>query len=598
MFYWASVQPNICSAPYVPVPTFSSNSAPQQASPAGSECNFAAYAPSPPPPPPRNVGPAPRPSPADGVISREDALAEEYAAVPRSDVPDQLAGASEGAAGGSSEYFLPNTRSCQTGVVSRDQLKSNAPFDPVSPNRVGGGAFGKCSEQYCCARCYDAEGACCSLKIPQANVDAVPLGASVVDANGFGAALVTWDVIAWQTFTVQGGPAPEEDAPLGDGGPAPEEDDGEQIRSVGGGARNDPWLEAALELPPGAEWTDSEIVSVVSSTEPGFSLDNHGYMVTAYEANGTQVYARRAVYPSITSKLNQRVYVLGFNVTGEDGSAEEDIRVIRDTPLSYRFEGLEPSGEYSFSVEALTCAGLGERAAASPSVRPADADAALSAAFLDSTTTADSVALQAVRDAGLDWRAIERVEPVVNVTVHAISGGRAVCVRWSTASDAVAAGPAPEGEDAPEGEAAPAPDGDDPDEPLAGGGTDFAIYLLELRGPPAAPPPPGPDPRLDEDAPDHGAAGPAGGSNFTVVHMVESHEAAGRAVVSLTGAFTDGGSAPLPDAEPEEEGGGGAGASDFLVGIQAVDGQRVDRSRIIWGVVESPRDAIDAGECT
>ena len=59
MYYWASVQPNICSAPYVPVPTFSSNSAPQQASapgsPIGSECNFAVYAPSPPPPPPPPV---------------------------------------------------------------------------------------------------------------------------------------------------------------------------------------------------------------------------------------------------------------------------------------------------------------------------------------------------------------------------------------------------------------------------------------------------------------------------------------------------------------------------------------------------------------
>ena len=199
MYYWASVQPNICTAPYVPVPTFSINSAPQQANqgtPSGSECNFSVYAPSPPPPPPLNVRPVPRPT-ADGVVSRETALSEEYAAVPRSDVQgaEQSVGGSEGSAGGSSEYFLPNTRSCKTGAVSRDQLKSGAPFDPVSPNRVSGGDFGKCSEKYCCARCYDSEGACCSLKVPQANVGAVPL--AVVDANGFGAATVTWEVIAW-----------------------------------------------------------------------------------------------------------------------------------------------------------------------------------------------------------------------------------------------------------------------------------------------------------------------------------------------------------------------------------------------------------------
>jgi len=405
-----------------------------------------------------------------------------------------------------------------------------------------------------------------------ANVDAVPLNVADDSGNGV-AAMVSWVLVSWHTSDEsESGSSPlaeEIQSPLSDGIESPSPEDEDEIFSIDetdGGVLDGP----RADLEPGESWVGIERVTTVNSTEPSFGIEDHGYMITAYDESGMEVSARRIVYPSITTMMTQTVYESRLARENEDGSTDDLHRTIRATPMNFRFEGLEP-GSYSFSVEAVTCAGWGESSPLSKTIALALEESDDSMAYLDSdlgSTTEDTLLLQAIRDVGLQWQDLELVEPIVDVTVHALSSGRGACVRWSTPSvDLGIGGPAPEDDGTP--------GTDDLSYSFADGGYQYAVYVLEL--------PKGHD---SADGLTESGAKP------TTVYMLESSSGAGRAAVSLMSPASPGDIDELSPMQDSDEG----ASSDLLVGVQVVDMQGGNRSRIVWGVRQSTRD-LPLDEC-
>ena len=435
--YKVVVQPQACQNPLKPVEAVSQNSV--AVFDIAGVCTFVGL-PYPPPPnpiflrPPPPVRPVPRPSaippPPPGTTGRAYPPPPPPVTTGRTGTP----------------RVIPVPRTCAKTVTTvgrggkrsrrrRTLLTSPAEMvetpaaaiqletgdtDDADDSAYESSIFGICNEPICCARCFNAEGACCSLASePIINVGASPLRDSNDDdgsGEGDQSVIVTWTRIVPNIYTVAESPELEDE-------------DGMQGEEAG--------------VPDSDEFISSVSVLEMDSTSDAFELSNVAFLVSAYLENETVdagtaplPVARRVVYVDTAAIISQEKVEATMQ---EDDAPPGTLTVLEttNTKYSFRLDNLD-AGNYTFTVNPLTCGGLGPTSAVSMPVRIPEDTTSFGVVEDDTdvegTTTEDTYIEQLSKIDAVDALG-GLIDGIQNVDVRAFSDGSGVCVSWMIYND-------------------------------------------------------------------------------------------------------------------------------------------------------------------